>query len=257
MNALIKKFRIKSFKKKRALVALNRISLSFGNRRILEDINLNINENSIVGLLGPNGSGKSTLFRIISGELLPDSGSVMFDNINATNIPIYSRTRRFRISYCPQHGGYFHNLSLLDNLNAIGEILIKDANRRNFKINELIAKFELDVVRNVEARFLSGGQKRKLVIAMALLGDPKILLLDEPFSALDLQSISTLQQLIVNLQAERNLGIIVCDHNAESLLRVIDSGYILSNCKIMAQGTPSELIRDDKSHYFPESFKFN
>ena len=157
---IIKKFRIKSFKKNKTLVALNKISISYGKRRILEDVSFNINKGEILGMLGPNGVGKSTIFNIITGQIKPDVGSVFFGNVNATNYPIYLRTRKFKIGFVPQHGGYFHDLTLLQNLYAIAEILIKDSNRRNFKINDLIAKFELDSVRNVKAKFLSGGQKK-------------------------------------------------------------------------------------------------
>ena len=257
--AIIKKFRIKSFKKNKALVSLNKISLSFGKRRILEDVSFNINEGEILGMLGPNGVGKSTIFNLITGQTKPDGGSILFNNINATNYPIYLRTTKFKIGYVPQYGGYFHDLTLMENLNAIAEILISDPSRRVFKINDLISKFELDSIVDVKAKFLSGGQKKKLVIALALLGDPKVLLLDECFAALDVLTIKMLQQLIVNLQAENNIGICICDHQARDLLSCVDVAIILSNCKIIAQGTPSELINNDKakSHYFGESFKFN
>jgi len=256
---IIKKFRIKSFKKNKALVSLDKISLSFGKRRILEDVSFNINEGEILGMLGPNGVGKSTIFNIITGQLQPDAGSVLFNNVNVTNYPIYLRTKKFKIGFVPQHGGYFHDLTLIQNLHAIAEILIEKANKRNFKINDLIAKFELDSVRDVKAKFLSGGQKKKLVIALALLGDPKVLLLDECFAALDVLTIKMLQQLIVNLQTENKIGICICDHQARDLLSCVDAAIILSNCKIIAHGTPSELINDDKakSHYFGDSFKFN
>tara|TARA_B110000116_G_scaffold256598_1_gene255913 strand:+ start:394 stop:1170 length:777 start_codon:yes stop_codon:yes gene_type:complete len=257
--AIIKKFRIKSFKKSKTLVSLKKISLSFGKRRILEDVSFNIQEGEILGMLGPNGVGKSTIFNLITGQTKPDSGSILFNNINATNYPIYLRTIKFKIGYVPQHGGYFHDLTLIQNLNAIAEILISDPNRRVFKINDLISKFELDSVVDVKAKFLSGGQKKKLVIALALLGDPKVLLLDECFAALDVLTIKMLQQLIVNLQAESNIGICICDHQARDLLSCVDVAIILSNCKIIAQGSPSELVNNDKakSQYFGESFKFN
>ena len=158
--AIIKKFRIKSFKKNKTLVSLKRISLSFGNRRILEDVSFNIKEGEILGMLGPNGVGKSTIFNLITGQSKPDSGSILFNNINATNYPIYLRTTKFKIGYVPQYGGYFHDLTLMENLNAIAEILIADSSRRIFKINDLISKFELDTVVNVKAKFLSGGQKK-------------------------------------------------------------------------------------------------
>jgi len=176
--AIIKKFRIKSFKKSKTLVSLNRISLSFGSRRVLENVSFNIKEGEILGMLGPNGVGKSTIFNLITGQTKPDSGSIFFNNINATNYPIYLRTTKFKIGYVPQYGGYFHDLTLIENLNAIAEILITDPNRRIFKINDLISKFELDTVVDVKAKFLSGGQKKKIIYSITLLGKPKSLFLN-------------------------------------------------------------------------------
>ena len=140
----------------------------------------------------------------------------------------------------------------------MGEILIKDKNKRKLKIEELIAKFELDAVRNVEAKFLSGGMKRRLVISMSLLGEPEILLMDEPLAALDPQTIQMLQGIIVTLQTEYNLTIIVTDHQARDLLVVCDKAVILSNSKIVASGTPNELINNESAHehYFGKNFKF-
>ena len=255
--AIIKKFRIKSFKNQKPLVSLKKISLSFGKRQILDDISFNINKGEILGMLGPNGVGKSTIFNLITGLLKPDYGTIHFDNINATNYPIYLRTTKFKIGYVPQYGGYFHDLTLLENLNAIAEILVKDDKQRKSRINELISKFELDSIRDIKAKFLSGGQKKKLVIALALLGNPKVLLLDESFSGLDVLTIKMLQQIIVNLQTENNIGICICDHQARDLLSCVDAAVVLSNCKIIAQGTPAQLMNnaDAKSAYFGESFK--
>jgi len=257
--AIIKKFRIKSFKNTKPLVELKKISISFGKRQILDDISFNINQGEILGMLGPNGVGKSTIFNLITGLVKPDYGKISFEGINATNYPIYLRTSKFKIGYVPQHGGYFHDLTLLDNLKAIGEILIKDKKERESKINELIAKFELDSLRDIKAKFLSGGQKKKLVIALALLGNPKVLLLDECFAALDVLTIKMLQQVIVNLQTEKNIGICICDHQARDLLSCVDVAMVLSNCKIIAYGTPTQLINDvnAKSAYFGDSFKYN
>jgi lipopolysaccharide export system ATP-binding protein len=258
--AIIKKFRIKSFKQQKPLVSLKKISLSFGKRQILDNISFNINPGEILGMLGPNGVGKSTIFNIITGLIKPDHGSLFFSNVNAIDFPIYLRTTKFKIGYVPQHGGYFHDLSLSDNLKAVAEILVINEKERISKINDLIAKFELDAVRNIKAKFLSGGQKKKLVIAIALLGNPKILLLDEPFAALDILTIKMLQEIIVNLQTENPMmACILCDHQAKDLLSCTDTAIVLNNCKIIAKGTPSELINDAnaKSAYFGEAFKYN
>ena len=257
--AIIKKFRIKSFKNIEPLLEVKNISISFEKRKILDNISFKINPGEILGLLGPNGAGKSTIFNLITGLLKPDFGKIFFGKQDATNFPIYSRTRKFKIGYVPQYGGFFGDLTTYQNLKAVAEILIKDTRDQNTRIEYLISKFELDYLRNIKASVLSGGQKKKLFIALSLLGDPKILLLDECFAALDVLTIQMLQNIIVNLQTEERIGIIICDHQARDLLSCVDVAMILSNCKIIAQGTPSELINDAnaKSAYFGDSFKFN
>jgi lipopolysaccharide export system ATP-binding protein len=257
--AIIKKFRIKSFKSNKPIIKIEKLSLSFGKRKILDNVNFTINESQILGLLGPNGVGKSTIFNLLTGLIKPDYGSIIIDSKVVNDYPIYLRTTQFKIGYVPQYGGYFHDLTLLENLKAIGEILVLDKKIRNEKINSLIAKFELDAVRDVKASYLSGGQKKRLVIALALLGNPKILLLDEPFAALDVMTIKTLQKIIVNLQSENNITIVLCDHQARDLLTCVDVALVLSNCKVIASGTPSELIKNHeaKTAYFGDSFKIN
>ena len=257
--AIIKKFRIKNFKNIQPIISMENISLSYGKRKILENISFKINHGQILGMLGPNGVGKSTIFNLITGLIKPDYGEIKFNNTNVINFPIYERTTKFKIGYVPQYGGYFHDLTSLENLKAIAEIAVQDKKLIHHKIDKLIAKFELDAIRDVKAKFLSGGQKRKLVIALALLADPKVLLLDEPFAALDVLTIKMLQEIIVNLQAENDIAIIICDHQARDLLSCVDSAILLSNCKIVAQGTPSELVNniEAKDAYFGDSFTFN
>ena len=257
--AIIKKFRIKSFKENKPLIRLEKISLSFGKRQILDNVNFHVNSGEILGMLGPNGVGKSTLFNLIIGLIKPDFGSIIINGENVLNYPIAERTQKFKIGYVPQYGGYFHELTLLDNLKAVSEVLIQNITDRNTKIDYLISRFELDSILNVQAKFLSGGQKKKLVIAMALMGDPKVLLLDECFAALDVMTIKMLQELIVSLQAEKNISICICDHQARDLLSCVDVAIILSNCKIVAKGTPSMLINNTEAQtaYFGNSFKIN
>ena len=257
--SVIKKFRITKIKNVKPLISLEKISLSFKkNHLILDNISLNISKGHVIGLLGPNGAGKSSLMNLITGVFKPNYGKIFINGENITKYPIFTRTRKFKISLVPQIGGFFADLTAEDNLNSIGEILIKDNNKRKLKIEELISKFELDAVRKVEAKFLSGGMKRRLVISMSLLGDPEILLMDEPLAALDPQTIQMLQTIIIKLQSDFNLTILITDHQARDLLVVCDRAVILSNSKIVAEGTPNELMRNENAtkYYFGDNFKF-
>ena len=257
--SVIKKFRIIKFKQKKPLLRLENISIAFAKRPILQNINLEINHGEILGMLGPNGVGKSTIFNLITGLINPDSGIIKINGEEVTNYPIYLRTKKFNVGYVPQYGGYFNDLTLHDNLKAISEIVIENKNIRAEKINFLLSKFELENVKSIKAKFLSGGQKKKLVIALSLLSEPKVLLLDECFAALDVLTIKMLQEIIVNLQQETKITICICDHQARDLLACVDIAMILSNCKIIAQDTPLNLINNvnAKNAYFGESFKFN
>ena len=257
--AIIKKFRIKSFKEVNSIIEFNNVSLAYGNRLILDNINFKINEGQIFGMLGPNGVGKSTIFNLITGLIKPKTGKIKINSEDVTDYPVYLRTKKFKVGYVPQYGGYFHDLTLLDNLKAISEIVVEKKSVRGEKINYLISKFELDNLKDIKAKFLSGGQKKKLVIALSLLSDPKVLLLDECFAALDVLTIKMLQEIIVNLQQENRITICICDHQARDLLACVDIAMILSNGKIVAQNTPSNLVKDinAKNAYFGESFKIN
>ena len=257
--AVIKKFRIKSFKNINSVIEFNNVSLAYGNRLILDNINFRINEGQIFGMLGPNGVGKSTIFNLITGLISPQNGKIKIQGSDVTQYPIYLRSKKFKVGYVPQYGGYFNDLTLLDNLKAISEVVIENKNLRNDKINYLISKFELDNLKDIKAKFLSGGQKKKLVIALSLMSEPKVLLLDECFAALDVLTIKMLQETIVNLQQESNITICICDHQARDLLACVDVAMILSNGKIIAQESPSNLVKDVNAQnaYFGDSFKFN
>ena len=257
--AIIKKFRIKSYKTKNSLIEFENVSLAYGNRLILDKINFKINHGQIFGMLGPNGVGKSTIFNLITGLINPKSGKIKIDGEDVTKYPIYLRTKKFKIGYMPQYGGYFNDLSLYDNLKAISEIVIDNKAYQIERINYLISKFELDHLKDVKGKFLSGGQKKKLVIAMSLLSEPKVLLLDECFAALDVLTIKMLQEVIVNLQEENQITICICDHQARDLLACVDVAMILNNGQIVAQDTPSNLVKNinARNAYFGESFKFN
>ena len=186
-------------------------------------------------------------------------GSIKINSQIVNQFPIYERALRFRIGFVPQSGGFFHDLTVYENFKAVSEINIKDKNLREEKISSLISKFELNNFKHIKANLLSGGQKKKLVIALALISDPKILLLDEPFAALDVMTIKMLQSIIIDLQSTKGISIILCDHQARDLLNCVDSAAIISNGKVIASGTPSNLTQNivAKNAYFGDSFKIS
>ena len=259
MNSNIKKFRIKSFKKNVPALKLEKISLKFGQKTILDSLNLNLNDGQILGLLGANGVGKSTIFNIISGLISPDYGSVIINSEKVNKFPIFERTLKFKIGMVPQYGGFFHDMTVIENLKAISEITINNVRVRDEKVNYLLSKFELDPVRDIKAKFLSGGQKKKLVIAIALISEPKILLLDEPFAALDVMTIKILQEIIVILTSFNNIWVLLWYHQARDLLNCVDTAAIIHNGRVVAQDTPSTLINNviAKDAYFGDSFNYN
>ena len=255
--ALIKKFRIKKFKEKKEILKLDKISMFYNKRQILNSLDLIINKQEILGMLGPNGVGKSTIFHIITGLKDPSYGRGLIDGNDCTKIPIYERASKFKLGYVPQYGGFIQDLSLIENLNLVAEIHIKDKDLRITKIEKIISQFEFDPLLKIKAKHLSGGQKKKLVISMALINDPNILLLDEPFAALDILTIKMLQEIIVNLQSLDKITVVVCDHQARDLLSCVDRAIVLSNGKIIASGSPDEIVKDSsaRSAYFGDEFR--
>jgi len=250
---LIKSFRIKNFKTKNHVAKFENVSFSYGKRQILDKININLNSGEIIGLLGPNGAGKSSIFNLLIGLLNPSYGKILIEGNCVNDEPVYVRSKKYKIGYVPQFGGYFGDLTLLENLKIAAELLIEKENDRQKKINDVLGKFELDNVQHIKSKFLSGGQRRKLVICMALLGNPKILLCDEIFAALDVLTIQMLKKILVTLQKENpQICILICEHQARELLSVVDRALILSESKIIAEGSPNSLINNEKakSHYF-------
>ena len=257
--AVIKKFRIKSFKEQRTILELENISMFYKKRQILNNLSLKVGSQEILGMLGPNGVGKSTIFHIITGLKTPTFGKVYIDKTECTKMPIYERATNFKLGYVPQHGGYIQDLSLIDNLKLVAEIHIKNKNLREEKIDFIISQFEFDPLIYLKAKHLSGGQKKKLVIAMSLINDPNVLLLDEPFAALDILTIKMLQEIIINLQEIQKITVILCDHQARDLLSCVDRAIVLSEGKIIASGSPKDIINNSnaQSAYFGDSFKIN
>ena len=258
MSFLIKKFRIKSFKDEKPVIELKDLTISYSNRQIVEQLNLSIQRSEICGLLGPNGAGKSSIYHSIIGLVKPTFGKIIINGEDATNVPTHIRCSKFGISWVPQYGGSWSDLSVHDNLMAIGELHIKNKEERISKINNLIRKFELQNVIRLKSKFLSGGQIRKLTLAMAMVKDTKILILDEPFAALDPQSVRMIQQIIVSLQMFEKISVTISDHSSRDLLSCVDNAMVLSEGKIVAKGTPQQLIKNTRAieAYFGEGFKF-
>ena len=257
--ALIKKFRIKNFKTIEPIIELKNISVFYNKRQIIDNLNLKINKQEILGVLGPNGVGKSTIFNLITGLKDPNFGEIIIDGTNSTKLPINERFTKFKLGLVPQYGGLIHDLTLEDNLKLVAEIHILEKELREHKLNKLITQFEFESLLKIKSKNLSGGQKKKLVIAMALINDPNILLLDEPFAALDILTIKMLQEIILNLQSSEEISIVICDHQARDLLNCVDRAIILSNGKIIASGSPNEVItdKDAKTQYFGDEFNIN
>ena len=257
MSFLIKKFRIKSFKDEKPVIELKDLTISYSNRQIVEQLNLSIQRSEICGLLGPNGAGKSSIYHSIIGLVKPTFGKIIINGEDATNVPTHIRCSKFGISWVPQYGGSWSDLSVHDNLMAIGELHIKNKEERISKINNLIRKFELQNVIRLKSKFLSGGQIRKLTLAMAMVKDTKILILDEPFAALDPQSVRMIQQIIVSLQMFEKISVSISDHSSRDLLSCVDNAMVLSEGKIVAKGTPQELVKNTRAieAYFGQGFK--
>ena len=254
---MIKKFRIIRFKTKPILEA-KKISKSFAsNRLVLNQISFHVNRGEIFGILGPNGSGKTTLFNLILGILPIDSGKITINGEIINSLPIHVRCKNYKISYVPQNSACLLGLKVEENLEAISEIKIKDKIKRKDIIQELLVRFGLDNIKHTQARSLSGGERRRLSIALALLTKPSILLLDEPFSALDPLSVETIRKIISDLQQQSGISSIISDHNISSTLMSVDRAILISNSLVIAEGRPKELINNKvaKQLYFGSDLK--
>jgi lipopolysaccharide export system ATP-binding protein len=232
------------------------ISKSYRGRRVVDDVSLTVGRGEIVGLLGPNGAGKTTSFYMVVGLISPDSGKVMLDGVDLTNMPMYQRARH-GISYLPQEASVFRKLSVEDNLMAILQTRRMSGRERRDKMNQLIDQMGLETVRRSKGYMLSGGERRRVEIARSLAIDPSFLLLDEPFSGIDPIQVTELQKIILDLKRS-GLGILVTDHNVRETLKVTDRAYIISSGKIFRTGTPDQLAADSEVRriYLGESFNF-
>ena len=250
----VKKFRILKFKSK-PILTVKGISKSIDKRVILRKIDFEINKGEIFGLLGPNGAGKSVTFNVLLGIMKADHGNVFVEGTRITNFAIHERAKKFRIGYIPQNDSVFKGLSCINNLKAIAEITIKDRVKQESVVEELLSEFNLSHLRNVIANNLSGGERKKLVIARALVNNPKILLMDEPYGAVDPINIDMIKKIIIDLQ-KKGVSVLITDHSAQNVLSIVDRCSIISGGEIITSGKPKEIIHNNKARqlYFGENF---
>lgn len=227
----------------------------YSGRTVVDEISISVEQQSIVGLLGRNGAGKTTTFRMCIGMIVPDGGSVVFEGTDVTKLPMYKRAR-LGMGYLSQEPSVFQRLSVRDNLRAILETMSITMSERDRKADLLIERFGLEEVRESQARFLSGGERRKLEIARAMVTNPSLILLDEPFSGVDPIAVEELQGEIRRLVAS-GVSILITDHNVERTLEVADMAYIVDHGKLIGAGPPKEIIQNElvRKSYLGHTFK--
>lgn len=228
---------------------------SFGPRRVVNGVDFGVLEREIVGLLGANGAGKTTSFRMTVGMLTPDQGTVRFAEQDITKLPMYQRARR-GMGYLSQEPSVFQRLTVEQNLMAICETLRLTRRERVRKVDDLLDLFGLQVVRKSTAKLVSGGERRKLEIARALVTDPRLILLDEPFSGVDPRAVEELRTEILRLR-DRGIAILLTDHNVRETLKVTDRSYVMDQGQVIANGSPHEIINDPRvrERYLGNTFR--
>ncbi len=233
---------------------VNNISKSYNKRVILKDLSLYLQAGEIVGLFGPNGAGKTTCFSIIIGLSHPDTGTLFYNNYDITHLPIYLRAK-FGFSYLPQEPSIFRGLSVGDNIRVVLEILENDKELIEQKTSDLLKEFSIFHLRDVLAIGLSGGERRRLEIARTLAANPKFIMLDEPLAGIDPLAVEDIKNLISHLR-DRNIGILITDHNVRDTLNIVDRAYVIYNGKVLLEGNPQEIASSYqvKEVYLGQSF---
>jgi lipopolysaccharide export system ATP-binding protein len=233
------------------------LNKSYRGRKVVDDVELEIGQGEVVGLLGPNGAGKTTTFYILVGLARPDSGRVLLNGEEITDLPMYLRARS-GISYLPQEPSVFRQLSCEQNLLAVLETLPLSPEQQRDRLEELLVQMGLETVRTSKAYMLSGGERRRLEIARSLTLEPSFILLDEPFSGIDPLTVKDLQEIIREL-AKSGIGVLITDHNVRETLTVTDRAYILKSGKIFRKGRPEDLSNDPEVRrvYLGDHFRLN
>jgi len=237
------------------LLETHNLVKKYSGRTVVNRVSIAIDQRCIVGLLGRNGAGKTTSFRMIMGMITPDNGQVLFEGRDISRMPMYRRAR-LGMGYLSQEPSIFQRLTVRENLYGILETMSISRQERNRRAEMLIERFSLDEVANSHGRFLSGGERRKLEIARAMVTDPSLILLDEPFSGVDPIAVEELQDEIRRLVGS-GVSILITDHNVRRTLEVVDKAYIMDHGQVIGEGTPAEIIRNDvvREHYLGHTFE--
>lgn len=220
------------------------IKKQYGKRTVVQDVSFEVNQGEIVGLLGPNGAGKTTSFYMVTGLVQPNAGKVLLNEKEITNLAMYQRAKR-GVGYLPQEASVFRSLSVEDNIKAVLELTKLSKAEQKEKLEQLLAEFGLTEKRKFIGHHLSGGERRRTEIARALATDPKFILLDEPFAGVDPIAVEDIQRIVWKLK-EKNIGILITDHNVQETLTITDRAYLLYDGKILKSGTAEELASDEQ-----------
>jgi lipopolysaccharide export system ATP-binding protein len=233
------------------------VSKSYRGRKVVDQVSLELRPGEVVGLLGPNGAGKTTTFYIIVGLIAPQSGRVVLCGDDITNLPMYQRARS-GISYLPQEPSVFRKLTVSENLRSIAETLSLTSKKREALTTDLLKEFGIEHLRDQGAYTLSGGERRRLEIARAMVLTPQFILLDEPFAGIDPLAVLDIQRIICQLKA-REIGVLITDHNVRETLNITDRAYIISEGKILREGSPEQLTNDIQVRkvYLGENFRLS
>ena len=232
------------------------LSKSYGNKQVVKNVSLNVQEGEVVGLLGPNGAGKTTSFYMIVGLIKANNGNVLLNDSNITNIPMYQRAK-LGIGYLSQEASIFRKMSVKNNILSVLEMTNLSKKEQIYKCNQLIDEFGLEKVKDSNGDVLSGGERRRAEIARALSLDPKYILLDEPFAGVDPIAVEDIQQIVTSLK-EKNIGVLITDHNVRETLSITDRSYLLYDGKILKYGNTIDLINvpEVRRLYLGDNFRF-
>lgn len=236
-------------------LSVRNLSKSYGRKKVIRDISINISQGEVVGLLGPNGAGKTTCFYMIVGLVDASSGNIFIDQLDITTMPMYQRAR-LGIGYLPQEASIFRGMNVEDNIYSILEITEPNKAKRKEKLEELLVEFSITHIRKSHALSLSGGERRRVEIARALATNPSFILLDEPFAGVDPIAVNDIRQMVSHLK-DRGIGVLITDHNVRETLSIVDRAYIVYDGMILASGAKEEIVENEqvKKVYLGEDFK--